>query len=54
MTKKLIFQDAFLSAQWFEIEAHLKVRVLHLNDLIIAKKAAGRNMDLDDLEHLQS
>jgi predicted nucleotidyltransferase len=52
--KGLIFDDVFPNAEWFDITATIKVRVLHLNDLIIAKKAAGRNKDLDDLEHLQS
>jgi hypothetical protein len=52
--KGLIFDDVFPNTQWFEITPTIKVRVLHLNDLIIAKKAAGRNKDLDDLEHLQS
>jgi hypothetical protein len=52
--KGLIFENAFANAQWFEITENLKVRVLVLNDLIAAKKAAGRNKDLDDLEHLQN
>ena len=50
--KGLIFENAFQNAQWFEIERELKVRVLHFDDLIKAKKASGRNKDLDDLEHL--
>jgi hypothetical protein len=51
--KGLIFEDVFPNTQWFDIAPTIKVRVLHLNDLIVAKKAAGRNKDLDDLEHLQ-
>lgn len=30
----------------------LKIRVIHKNDLIEAKKNAGRSKDLDDLENL--
>lgn len=52
--KGLIFENAFENARWFEVTETLKVRVLVLNDLIAAKKAAGRNKDLDDLEHLQN
>lgn len=41
-----------VSAQWFEVEDDLEVRVLSLNSLITAKKASGRNKDLDDIENL--
>ena len=30
----------------------IKVRIIHLNQLIVAKKAAGRNKDLNDIENL--
>lgn len=38
-------------AETFTIE-DMEVKVIHLNDLKIAKKSAGRYKDLDDLEHL--
>jgi hypothetical protein len=50
--KGLDFEEAFSSAQWFEIEEHLSVRGLSLQSLIMAKRASARNKDLDDLEHL--
>lgn len=34
------------------IENDLKIRFIHLDHLIKAKKAAGRFRDLDDIEHL--
>jgi predicted nucleotidyltransferase len=30
----------------------VKIRTVHLNDLIASKKAAGRHKDLDDIEQL--
>lgn len=33
-------------------EEGLMIRFIHLNNLIQAKKAAGRHKDLDDLEKL--
>jgi len=50
--KGLEFGPAFLAAEWFEIGPDLRIRALHLNDLIQAKKSAGRSKDLDDLENL--
>lgn len=50
--KGLDFDQAFESAEWFDIEEDLKIRTLNLSDLIAAKKAAGRLKDLDDIEHL--
>lgn len=35
-------------------ENGLFIRFIHLNDLIQAKKAAGRHKDLDDIEKLTS
>lgn len=51
--KGLQFDEALASAEWFNIEGDLRVRALNLNSLITAKKASGRNKDLDDIENLQ-
>lgn len=51
--KGLQFDEALASAEWFSIEGDLRVRALNLNSLITAKKASGRNKDLDDIENLQ-
>jgi predicted nucleotidyltransferase len=50
--KGIDFDSSFARAQWFEISDHLRVRTLHLTDLIESKKAAGRHKDRDDLENL--
>ncbi|MEQ8702981.1 MAG: hypothetical protein RIC19_03630 [Phaeodactylibacter sp.] len=52
--KGLEFDEALASAEWFDIEGDFRVRVLNLNSLIAAKKASGRNKDLDDIENLQA
>lgn len=49
--KGVEFEDAFSQAQIFNEEG-LMIRFIHLNNLIQAKKAAGRHKDLDDLEKL--
>lgn len=49
--KGVEFDDAFLQAQFFN-EDGLEIRFIHLNNLIEAKKAAGRHKDLDDIEKL--
>lgn len=49
--KGVEFHDAFEQARVFDEEG-LKIRFLHLNNLIEAKKAAGRHKDLDDIEKL--
>ncbi|OQP60041.1 hypothetical protein A3860_35310 [Niastella vici] len=51
--KGVEFNYAFSQAQLFEEEG-LKIRFIHLNNLIEAKKAAGRHKDLDDIEKLTS
>jgi hypothetical protein len=51
--KGVKFEDAFSQAQIFNEEG-LMIRFLHLNNLIEAKKAAGRHKDLDDIEKLTS
>jgi predicted nucleotidyltransferase len=51
--KGVEFNDAFSQAQTFD-ENGLMIRFIHLNNLIQAKKAAGRHKDLDDIEKLTS
>jgi len=51
--KGLNFDEAFSHSLIKEIEG-LKVNYLQFNDLIQAKKAAGRYKDLDDIEKLGS
>ncbi len=51
--KGVQFDDAFSHAQIFN-ENELMIRFLHLDNLIQAKKAAGRHKDLDDIEKLTS
>lgn len=51
--KGVKFDDAFSHAVQFH-ENGLSIRFLHLNNLIQAKRAAGRHKDLDDLEKLTS
>lgn len=51
--KGVDFDDAYPQAQIFNEEG-LMIRFLHLNNLIEAKKAAGRHKDLDDIEKLTS
>lgn len=51
--KGVEFDDAFAQAQVLDEEG-LMIRFMHLNDLIRAKKAAGRHKDLDDIEKLTS
>ena len=49
--KGLIFDETFKASQIVEVE-NLKVRLIHLNQLLQAKRAAGRHKDLDDIENL--
>jgi predicted nucleotidyltransferase len=49
--KGLNFGETFKTSQIIDIE-NLKVRLIHLNQLLLAKKAAGRYKDLDDIENL--
>ena len=45
------FEDTYKKVTWFEDE-DLRIPVIHINTLIEAKKAAGRQKDLNDLEWL--
>jgi len=53
MTKMadLDFDDCYKQKQIFN-DDNLLLPVVHVRNLITAKKAAGRNKDLDDLQHL--
>lgn len=46
------FQEVFDRSIIFK-DDELTIRVIHKNDLIAAKKKAGRSKDLDDLENLK-
>lgn len=50
--KGLEFKEAYINNKWFDIEQELKVCVISKHDLLKAKKAVGRNKDIDDIEHL--
>ncbi len=49
--KGLSFDECYNDAVFFE-EDDLQIRTIHINNLIIAKKASGRSKDLNDLENL--
>ena len=49
--KGLNFADAFKMSQIYNEEG-LKIRFIHINHLIEAKKASGRYRDLDDIDQL--
>ncbi len=49
--KGLDFRECFELSKIFEVEG-LAIRTLHFNDLIKAKKEAGRLKDLDDIQQL--
>lgn len=51
--KGLDFESCFEKAEVHEIDG-VNIRVLHLNDLIRAKKASNRSKDQDDIEKLSS
>ena len=51
LVKGLQFEEAYRESRFFE-EEDLLVRCIQLHHLIEAKKAAGRNRDLNDIEQL--
>ncbi|HPH22575.1 MAG TPA: hypothetical protein PLW32_01730 [Chitinophagaceae bacterium] len=51
--KGVDFMDAFTKATIQKVDT-IEIRVIHLNQLIQAKKAAGRYKDLNDIENLES
>jgi predicted nucleotidyltransferase len=50
--KGLEFDASFTHASFIKVDG-IDVRLIDYRDLIKAKKAAGRNKDLDDLENLE-
>jgi hypothetical protein len=50
--KGLIFEKAFLNKDIYEFE-ELTISLISRSDLLIAKKAANRSKDLNDIEHLE-
>lgn len=50
--KGLTFSDAFKKSIWYETDG-IKVRLIHYNHLIEAKKSAGRPKDLVDIIYLE-
>lgn len=53
VVKGMNFNECYQSSTFFE-EDGLKIRTIHITDLITAKKAAGRPKDIDDLQNLTS
>jgi predicted nucleotidyltransferase len=51
--KGLEFDACLIHAQWFPVHETLSVLTIHREDLILAKKAAGRPKDWDDIENLR-
>jgi predicted nucleotidyltransferase len=49
--KGLDFDKTFVHAKFYD-DGGLKVKTIHKNDLIIAKKASNRPKDQDDLENI--
>jgi len=49
--KGLDFEEAFNISQYYN-ESDVKIRFLHINSLLQAKKASGRHRDIDDIEQL--
>jgi hypothetical protein len=49
--KGVEYKDVYETTQIHVLDG-LNVRVIHINQLIQAKKSSGRYKDLDDLEHL--
>jgi hypothetical protein len=49
--KGLNFSEAFRNSKVVEVES-LKVRLIHIDQLLKAKRASGRHKDLDDIENL--
>jgi len=49
--KGLEFEDAFSKAIYHE-EDNIRIRFLHINSLLQAKRASGRYKDLDDIDQL--
>jgi predicted nucleotidyltransferase len=51
--KGLDFNTSFEKAVYFEDDG-LKIKTIHLNDLLTAKRSAARPKDMDDIENLSN
>ena len=51
--KGMNFDECYSNAVFFEDDS-LKIRTIHYNNLISAKRASGRLKDLDDLDNLNN
>lgn len=51
--KGLDFSDVWNSREEKKLDENLFVKVIHLNHLIMAKKASNRPKDQDDIQHLE-
>ncbi len=51
--KGLNFKESYKHKITNEIEENLSINLINYNDLITAKKAAGRSRDLNDIENLE-
>lgn len=51
--KGLTFKDSFKKHVDYQIDNELSIKLIHYDDLILAKKAAGRPRDLNDIENLK-
>ena len=49
----LVFDDVFSRTKFYEITPEVEIRVIHINDLLEAKKASGRPRDLADIHELK-
>jgi len=50
--KGLQFDRAWKNVQEKEIDENIKVKVIHVDDLIRAKRASNRPKDQDDIDHI--
>lgn len=51
--KGCVFDEVFKNSLFISIE-DIDIRLIHLNDLLVAKKAANRPKDNDDINHLEA
>jgi predicted nucleotidyltransferase len=50
--KGLEFSESYSNSIDYEVTEEIKIKLIHYDDLLLAKKAAGRFRDLNDIEHL--
>ena len=51
--KGCVFDQVFNNSLIIAIEG-IEIRLIHLNDHLVAKKAANRPIDNDDINHLEA